>query len=231
MNIKYYQVDNPFTDDPHDRRAQITSYESAEENDLFEYICRSGSGITPAQAKAHYDEIIDAHEYFLKKGYGINTRFLKVRPTIQGVFKNTDDRFDAARHRIIHKARLGNAYSGIGKEIKAEKVEPVSNAPLPASFEDVATETINELLTPGGVATLSGMRLKFDRDDPQQGIFLISRNSEEFRVEKIVTMKPKQVVFMLPTGLEQGDYTLEVRILPKGNKAVRKGALPDKITV
>jgi hypothetical protein len=55
---------------------------------------RAGSAITPAEAKASYEEIVGALDYFLKRGYGINTEFVNVRPVIPGVFHGDDDKFE-----------------------------------------------------------------------------------------------------------------------------------------
>lgn len=231
MNIKYYLVDNPMTNDPGDYRAQVTSYEAVTENEIFDYMTRKGSGITTAEAVANYQEIIEAHEYFLKQGYGINTGFINARPTIRGVFKDKNDSFDVSRHQVKFKVRLGRYYNQTAQDVKTEKVGSVSNAPVPDELEDVTSGTVNETLTPGGVAVLQGLRLKFDQDDPDQGIFLITDDSGATRVSRIVTQRSSQIVFIIPADLTTGEYTLEIRILPRGNKEVKKGWLEDKFTV
>jgi hypothetical protein len=219
------------TADPDDCRAQITGYESVTEKEIIEYITRKGSSITPAAVKASYEEIIGAHEYFLQQGYGINTEFINVRPSVQGVFRGKDDKFDPARHKIRFHVSLGKRYNRTSDEVKTEKTEPVDNAPLPQSFEDIASGTFNEVITPGGTATLSGVRLKFQQDDPRQGIFLVAADKTEVRVERILSHHATQVVFLVPVNLPADGYSLEVRILPKGNKELKKGILMDVLTV
>ncbi len=230
MKIKYYTIDNPMTPDPNDRRMQVAGYEVVTEKEILEYITRPGSGITMAEAKGNYEEIIGAHEYFLKQGYGINTEFIKVRPALQGVLKDENDRFDSSRHKMRFNTTLGRRYNKVSDEVKVEKVEAASNAPLPVQFEDVASGTVNEALTPGGTASLTGIRLNFKQDDPQQGIFLKTGDTE-IRVERILSKKGSHVVFLIPDNLPAGDYTLEVRILPPGNKKVKPGTLLDKLSV
>jgi len=232
MKIKYYLVDNLMTDDPNDCRAQVTGYEAITENEIFDYITRKGSGITTAEAKANYQEIIEAHEYFLKQGYGINTEFINARPSIQGVFKDKNDSFDSSRHQVKFKVHLGKRYNQTALDIKVEKVEPVSNAPVPSDLEDLTSGTINDVITPGGVATLTGTRLKFDQADINQGLFFVASNgAATTRVSKVIDIKSSKVIFMIPAELVNGEYTLEVRILPYGNKEIKKGALEDKLTI
>jgi hypothetical protein len=231
MKIKYYLVDNPMTEDPDDCRAQVTSYESVSENDIFELMTRKGSGITTAEAKANYQEIIEAHEYFLKMGYGINTEFLKARPTIQGVFTDKNDSFNASRHQIKFRVRFGKRYNETAANVKTELVEALKNVPLLIDFRDISSDTVNETLTPGGVGHLLGARMKYDETDEKQGIYFIAANSTATRVSKIITMKPSEIVFLIPQDLVAGEYTLEVRAVPKGNKEMKKGALEDKLVV
>jgi hypothetical protein len=112
-----------------------------------------------------------------------------------------------------------------------EKVAPVSNAPLLVSLEDIASGTVNDTVTPGGVATLSGVRLNFRKDDPQQGIFLIDSAKNEHRIERTLSHTGKQIVFLIPATLTPDEYTLELRTLPSGNKELKTGVLTDRLSV
>jgi hypothetical protein len=231
MKIHYYLLDNPITPDPNDRRAQISGYETVSEKDIFDYITRKGSAITTAEVKANYEEIIGAIEFFLRQGYCISTEFIIIIPFISGVFRDDDDKFENGRHRIKFSARLGRRYNSTADDVKVEKIAPPSNRPLPVSFEDISSSTINDNVTPGGVASLTGIRLKFNQADPQQGIFLIGSTKTVYRAERILSHTGKKIIFRLPAGLPSDEYTLEVRALLKGNKDVKAGALADKLTV
>jgi hypothetical protein len=231
MKIKYYLTDNPITPDPNDRRAQVSDYSVVTEKELFEHMTRSGSAITLAEAKANYEEIIGTFDYFLKQGNGVNTEFINVRPVILGVFSDDDDKFDRGRHQIKYRARLGKRYNRTTDDIRVEKITPPISQPILTSFEDIASNTMNEMLTPGGVALLKGTRLKFKQNDPIQGIFLIDQGKNEYRVERILTHTLKQIVFRLPDALASDEYTLEIRILPPNNKEVRTGVLAERLIV
>jgi hypothetical protein len=231
MRIKYYLLDNPVTSDPNDRRAQVFDYEVITEEDIFQYMTREGSAITMAEAKANYEEITGTFEYFLNRGYGFNTAFLKIRPVMPGVYRDDDDKFDRARHSIKFRAALGKRYNNVTDDIKVEKVARPSNLPLPTTFEDVTSETVNEMLMPGGTAILSGMRLKFDQNNPQVGIFLIDSAKNEYRVERILSHTGTKIVFQTPATLASDEYSLEVRVLLSNNKNLKTGKLSEKLTV
>lgn len=231
MRIKYYLVECPITPDPNDRRAQVGNYEVVTEKEIFEYITRTGAAITMAEAKANYEEIIGAFEYFLKQGYGINTEFINIRPVIPGLFQNDDDKFDYGRHKIKFSAHLGKRYNHTADDVKVEKMETPNNLPLLVTFEDIASTTVNNMITPDGVASLRGIRLNFDQNDPAQGIFLIDSRKNESRIERILSHKGTHIIFQLPRDLVPEEYTLEVRMIPKNGKKIKKGTLTEKLTV
>jgi hypothetical protein len=231
MRIKYYLVECPITPDPNDRRAQVIGYEIVTEKELFEYMTRIGAAITPAEARANYEEIINTFEYFLKQGYGINTEFIHIRPVIPGLFKNDEDRFDYERHKIKFSTQLGKRYNRTADDVKVEKVEATNNLPLPVTFEDIASATVNNMMTPNGVVSLRGIRLNFNQEDPLQGVFLIDSRKNEYRVERIISHNGTHIVFQLPKELMPEEYTLEIRMLPRGNKTIKKGTLTERLTV
>jgi hypothetical protein len=63
----------------------VSGYETVTEEELFEYITRAGSVITPAERKANCEEIIGAFEFFLRQSYGVNTELINIRPVVSGV--------------------------------------------------------------------------------------------------------------------------------------------------
>jgi hypothetical protein len=231
MKIEYYLVSNLMTADPNDRRAQVSRHETVTEKDIFDYMTRAGSGITLAEAKANYEELIGTFEFFLKQGYGVNTEFIHIRPVMTGVFTDDEDKFDAGRHQIKFRARLGKRYNHTSDNVKVEKIIPPSNLPLLNSLEDIASATMNEMITPGGVASLHGFRLNFKQDDPQQGIFLLDAQKTEFRVDRILSHTGKQIVFQIPTDLHPDEYTMEVRMRTSGSKILKVGKLDERLTM
>jgi hypothetical protein len=232
MKIQYYLIENLMTPDPDDCRAQVTGYEVVTEKELIEFVTRKGSGVTTAEAKGNYEEFIGALDYFLKQGFGITTEFIIIQPVIQGVFINKDDKFDPHRHTIRYRSRLGKRYNRVTEDVKTEKHEIPVLTPLPLSLEDISSTTVNDTITPGGTAILHGQRLKFNQDDPQQGIFfVIPEREEEFRVNRILSHNASQVVFLIPSNMPSNTYVLELRMLRPGNRHIQKGQLPDKLNV
>jgi hypothetical protein len=217
--------------DPNDRRAQVLDFESISEDELFEYMTRQGSSITKAEAKANYEEITSAFDYFLKQGYGINTEFLVIHPVIHGVFRDEDDKFDPKRHKIKFKATLGRRFNHVTDDVKVEKISPPNNLPLPVTVDDLNSGTSNDVITPGGVATLTGTRLKFNQKDLKQGIFLIDSTQNEYRIENLLSHTGSKIILQFPAALAAGEYSLEVRYIPAQSKKMRTGKLTERLTV
>ncbi len=59
---------------------------------------------------------------------------------------------------------------------------------------------------------LKGLLLKYDPDDPAQGVFVVSEATREaVRVEVAAQVLPASVIFQVPDGLAPGAYRMEVR--------------------
>ncbi len=63
----------------------------------------------------------------------------------------------------------------------------------------------------GSVMQLEGTNLVFDKQDIQQGLFLIDLAGNAVKVVTIVRMKADKIIFMIPGGLRAGMYKLELR--------------------
>ncbi len=112
-----------------------------------------------------------------------------------------------------------------------ERVSAGLPTPDPEDFEDVTSETRNAQVTPGGLARLSGSRLKYNPNDPQQGVFFIDSAGAATRVDMIVRNKPGELNFLIPATLAAGAYTLEVRALLSRTTQLRTGLLPHTLQV
>lgn len=134
------------------------------------------------------------------------------------------DRFDPARHRLKFKARLGSHFDKVAANIKLEKVMAKPKTPLLLAFKDIESGSGNETITPGRTAVIKGYRLKFDQDDANQGIFFIGTDAE-YRARMVVSIKPKELIFVNPADLPPGNYKLEVRALQRRHRDIKRGRL------
>ncbi len=84
------------------------------------------------------------------------------------------------------------------------------------------------ILPPGSFN--EGNHLKFDKNDPEQGLFLIDSKGKVHRVERFTDIEPKELTFRVPKTLTKDTCQVEVRTA-LATKELRVGKLPKPVTV
>ncbi|MCB8978705.1 MAG: DUF4469 domain-containing protein [Ardenticatenaceae bacterium] len=231
MPIQYALFENNLTSDPDDYMALVQPIGTADLDVIIERMIRQGSTVTKADTLSVLEDYFTAVESMVLEGMNVTTPLVNFGASIRGVFNGQIDSFNAARHQIVPTATPGKRLRGVmaqkGQPVKQEALKP---APNPLSYLDISTNTRNGTVTPGGMGQVVGHRLKFDAADENQGIFFIAGDGAATRVAVIGRNMPADLMFMVPTGLAAGDYTLEVRAGFATND-VRTGGLPATLTV
>lgn len=231
--MKYYLIDNPITPDPNDMRAVTVHNKTYTMNDILEMIDYRKVGLSRSQIEAVLREYGAALAFILTQGDKILTPLFNITPTVSGVFTDRHDRFDRNRHGINLKAKAGVEIQKVADLIVPEKITGNKPAPLIDSFFDKGSQTTDERLTPGKMARMNGLNLKFDETDPQQGIFLIQRDTKketQVPVGDVLDNTGGTLTFQVPDKLPKGTYTVEVRSTMKG-KTLRTGQYQDILAV
>ncbi len=89
---------------------------------------------------------------------------------------------------------------------------------------------VNNTLTLDGNARIRGNHLKFDKNDPEQGLFLIDSKGKAQRVDRFTDIEPKELTFRVPKTLAKDTYQVEVRTA-LATKELRVGKLPKPVVV
>lgn len=232
MSIKYYLQPNPITPDPNDQSARVISNQVHDVDSITTEMLKRGSTITEADVRAVLKVFFEVVTDEVAEGNNVNLPLVNIKPGINGVFTNATDSFDPSRH--IKKA---NVSSGIllSQKLNFARVEKVTQptaAPALIQFTDVNTQNTNSILTPGGIAQVVGEELKFNPENPAEGIYFVDANGRATKVDVIASRTEGKLVFSIPSTLSTGSYTLEVR---KGygytNIVVRTGSLQDALQV
>jgi hypothetical protein len=233
MALTYYLVDNPMTPDPNDRRAVVLVRQSYTITDIIDQMISRGSTVTKAEALSVFEELSLAMENTLKEGNSIKTDLFKIIPTISGVFANDEDSFDPERHEIRLRINPGLRLRETENKITVERTTGIRPQPTPIHFDDYGSETQDDLATAGKTGRITGSLLKFDDNDPLQGVFFINvANGNVKQVTgKFVKNKPGELIFANPSDLTTGVYRLEVRAILPGTKNLRTGTLSYELTV
>ena len=236
MPIPYQLLPNRLTADPRDHYARVRSVGSLGLNALIKRVAKRGTTVTEADTRAVLVQLIDELKDALADGYRVNLGDVaSLHPSITGKFDGPRDVFDRSRHALQLNATASKATLAFLRENATfEKLENLDAVPALQELRDGHSATINERLSPGHMATIAGKRLRFNPAKADEGLFLIpagdNAGDPALRVTEIQTLKPSELVFLVPALLD-GLYKVEVRARLNGGQTLRTGTLAEPVEV
>ena len=228
--LKYHLIENLLTADPSDCRAVTEGSGSYTFNDVVEEMLKRGTLLTRTDITAVFDLFHIVTDDLVKQGYSINLPICNGSPSISGVFTGPDDAFDPSRHFVKYNLNPGTLIRDALSKIKVEKTDPVDKSPYIERFNDVVSQTSDDVLTPKGIGELIGSRISFDAADEEQGLYFIATDGSENKVTTIALNKPSKLIFMIP-ALAAGEYDVVVRLKYLNSKTLRSNQYKKKLTV
>ncbi len=230
MPIEYTLRENRLTAEPGDYMAMVTSTRTADYEEVIDRVVRQGTTVGKADAISVIENTLVAVKDLLIEGANVNLPFANFSCSIKGTFSGPEDTFDPSRHQIvINISATKELRDVIRQDVTVSKQEMTVPTPNLVEYMDFNTGERNSVVTPSGMAQISGNRLQFDPADPEQGIFLIASDGSETRVGVVGRNMPSTLMFLLPAELTTGEYALEVRV--KMGDAVRTGSLNRVLSV
>lgn len=228
--LKYYLVENPLAKEDSSFVALVSSPETKTLDHVLDIMIAEGTGLTRPQALAYFEKLTQTVLGFLKDGHCVSTPLFRVRPTISGLFINGDDSFDITRHKVNARFLPGDKLNKLTADFYMQKCDIQVFQPLLKKFTDAATSQIDTVATPGGIGTINGKHLFFDKDNLDLGVFFVPVNNPETAIRAMIYSRifPKELSFCIPM-LEPGEYRVMVKTLPKTD--MLNSLLVKKITV
>lgn len=210
MSLEYALYKREILEGEHKFVALVENTETIVLEEIIRRMTKRGLTTTDTEVLSVFNEFIHVLNDLLEEGYAISTPFMKVRPSISGLFADEDDTFDNSRHAIKLNVALGNAIGNDLRKTKPVKKKARKKNPLIEDVYDYQSQSKNEFISRGGTMELNGERLKIDIADPQQGIFMVHGDTL-VRVSVYIHNKPSQIVFMAPVDMAQGEVHIIVR--------------------
>lgn len=231
MTVKYYLQPNHITPDPNDQTARVATNSVLGIDDLVKRIVKRGTTLTETDIRAvlrlSFEEAADC----VAEGNAINLPLMNIRPSIQGVFTDVNDSFDASRHTLRASVSAGILLS---EKMKTATVEKVSNSivsPDIVDFTDVKTSTHTKA-SKGGIGIITGSELKFNTANATEGIFFVNiATNAETKVTDVAQRTEGKLMFLIPATLVAGTYYVEVRKAYTNANSIRSDAFETNLTV
>jgi hypothetical protein len=220
-------------------RAIVKHTETLTQEDLLDEMEWHSSTLTKADMLAFLEDHERTIIRALRKGKCIVTNLVHYKLTIKGNFDSEEDRLDFNRNEITATVSVGPVLRReITNDIPIEKQRSVKPRPRLDIYINTHKSDPNTVLTPTYMGRILGDQLRFEIDDPEEGLFLIRQtdgnsliiNPEAIRVEDISRLTTGEIIFRVPDDLLPGEYKLEVRAR-YGQNDIRAGELDELLMV
>lgn len=221
MSIKYYLIENKLTAGDEDCAARTQDVKTVTYEEIRDRMTGRGMTLTDTEVSSVFNEMIHAINSYLQEGYAISTPFMRISPSIMGVFNSKEDTFDHNRHSIKLNASIGPDIKIDHRKIKPQKVNSLIQGPEIQQLKDYMSQETDTILSRNSTAEIIGSNLKIQQDDPEQGIF-ISNGSHEVRVSVYMHNKPSHIIFMVPQDAPGGQVQVIVRNKVPKSKQLRQ---------
>jgi hypothetical protein len=213
--LKGFTVDNTVsTADLTDKRLVLVATRSVDQSFVIEHMMQLYPGITRTVAEAVVKQFCDAVTDLVCQGYTVNTDICRFAPSFKGIIRGNV--WNPATNSIHVSITQGK---NLREEIKDTTVEILGEKPdamYIASTEDGATRAGDNSATPGAQFTVTGKNIKI-----VDGSLTLTDHSGHITTipdSQIAVNLPKKLIFLVPAGLKEGDYTLTVTTKYTGNQ-------------
>ncbi|MCB0192231.1 MAG: DUF4469 domain-containing protein [Anaerolineae bacterium] len=222
-----------------DYRARVQHQRTIDLDGVIDAMAMHNSGLSRALMVGVFYEFLRTLVFLLVDGHKIETPFATFKITIKGTFTSPDDQFDSRRHTVEIAITPGNQLQkDFAAEAKPRKCHLKVAQPMISRCTNGNSPTATTTLTAGRMAGIQGRNLKFDLNDPTQGIFLTPVKGYQdptplgppVRVEDVGHNKGRKLVFVVPPDLPPGAYRLEV-CARFGRHSLRTGHFDKLLTV
>lgn len=230
--IEYSVVPNNATD-PISYRAEVRHQGNADLHAIAADV--ASTNIASAQTVASI--LVAVEEAIMRRlqnGQNVNLDgFLNFETSISAKFETSDAPLPAdykVNMRVNPSSRFVDDFRA---DVDLHRVAPSNLAPNITIFKGLFGADPAAAIV-GGTFELDGSRLYFDASQDDAGVFLIASDGSETRLTNIQSATESRVQFAIPSDLESGSYSVEVRGRNRGaapTAPLRTGVAPTPLVV
>jgi len=158
---------------------------------------------------AHSRQFLDEIVYQLCDGFAVNLGYFSIRPVVGGFFESEHE--SARGHPVTFRFRTRAPLRALAKEIEIE----VESAKGPGRIEscfDLDSGEMNGRITPGGIFTVTGGKLKITGNAPDCGLYFASAldNGRRFKVTGKLAVNASSKLCGVAPPMPPGDYHIVI---------------------
>jgi hypothetical protein len=161
----------------------------------------------------HVRQFFDEAAYQLCDGFAVNAGYFSVHPNVGGTFDKVTEGHDAGKHPVTFRFRTRAPLRALAEHIVVDIEGLADSSGYIDEFVDITTGAVNETLTPGGMFSAAGHKIKVKGDNPEVGVYFVSAADPSQRVKvsgRLAENAASKLIGIIPAGLAAGAYTLEV---------------------
>ena len=207
LNVQ--SVDNPLTKEVGDKRFVLVSNGTAD----FDRVISEIMSVNPGLERETVEAVIKLEHRIIQR---LTLSGMRVSNGLFSAVASPKGRAGASWDPEVNQLNITIAQGTDWREairqttvnVLGEKAEVM----YVSGTTDAATRATDRTATPGYPFTVEGNYLKLAGDDPSVGITLVDEDGTETHIDPamVAVNEPKKLVFMLPSGLEAGTYTLRI---------------------
>jgi len=158
---------------------------------------------------AHVKEFLSETAYQLCDGFAVNAGYFSIHPVVGGLFRSENE--DPGGHPVQFRFRARKPLRDLARYITVE-VDAGADAGVIDSFIDTASGETNGRVTPGGIYTVTGRRIKVTGGSPDCGVYFVSESDQrQFKVSGKLAINASGKVSGIVPPLPAGEYRIEIK--------------------
>ncbi|WP_455587080.1 DNA-binding domain-containing protein [Bacteroides sp.] len=209
--IKGKLTDNTVTtDNLEDMILQISAAGSVSLSDVIDEMKNEDTGLRRETIEHVVDLYHRVVERLVLSGYNVNTGLFYAVAQARGVIENGT--WNPEKNSLYVSVTQGKQLREAIAQTKVVIDGMASEKMYLTGNEDTSTRATDGTVTPGRNFILNGRNIKIAGDDPTVGLKLTDSKGVETPIpmDMIAVNNPSQLIFLIPSGLSDGVYTLSV---------------------
>lgn len=204
---------NKFTEDPDHYTARAVTENLLKIQDICQSaVTRGGVDASPSTMQYLVELFFKEMIYQLCDGHSVDNGYFTLKPSIKGVFKSPDEKFNPEKHHIRLLFTESKKLRKILSDTELKILGLAKSNLYITQVTDIKTRLANQQLTPKYSLKITGNMIKIAGEHPDVGVYFINEDTaERTKVDTTDIVKNlRSSLFVMIPVLDAGDYRLQI---------------------